>query len=55
VRETAPISSSSFMSGSDAHPTKLRDAIPGPAYYAPEKLESKRSYHLNAVQRWVPS
>ena len=54
-RETASISSSAFMSGSAAHPDTNRDAIPGPAYYAPASVPEHRSYHLNAVQRWMPN
>jgi len=55
TRETAPISSSAFMSGSAQTSNNARAPIPGPAYYLPSEPSKQRSYHLNAVQRWMPS
>jgi len=55
ARETAPISSSAFMSGSSETQNNARAPIPGPAYYLPSEPSKQRSYHLNAVQRWMPS
>lgn len=61
--ETTPISSSAFMSetlrGGLDQVTKVTKGLPGPAYYTPadnavQILGSKKSYHLNAVQRWMP-
>ena len=55
-RDTAPISSSVFMSGTQRDRTQ-QSAMgqPGPAYYQPEDAKNKRSYHLNVVQRWMPA
>ena len=53
--EQAPISSSAFMSGSAQTSNNARAPIPGPAYYLPSEPSKQRSYHLNAVQRWMPS
>jgi len=55
MREVAPISSSAFMSGSlrETRPTGI--GVPGPAYYKPDGVVPKKSYHLNNVQRWMPS
>ena len=52
-RQTAVISSSVFMSGT-SRGAGAKEAIPGPAYYSPAP-NAKKSYHLNARQRWVPS
>ena len=56
VADKAVISGSSFMSGTlrggGAHST----VVPGPAYYSPTGAkDAKKSFHLNARQRWVPS
>ena len=53
--ETAPISSSAFMSGSAQTFNYAKSSVPGPAYYMPSDPTKQRSYHLNAVQRWMPS
>lgn len=53
--ETAPISSSAFMSGSAQTFNYAKPSVPGPAYYMPADPTKQRSYHLNAVQRWMPS
>lgn len=52
--KTAVISGSVFMSGTARGANGGRDVIPGPAYYTPAP-EQKKSFHLNARQRWVPS
>jgi hypothetical protein len=53
-RETALISGSAFMSGTLRGGRSSRDVVPGPAYYSPA-VDAKKSYHLNARQRWVPT
>lgn len=55
-RDTALISSAVFMSST----TRRGEAgfgapVPGPAYYSPSPGLDRKSYHLNAVQRWMPS
>jgi len=55
-RDTALISSAVFMSST----TRRGEAgfgapVPGPAYYCPTAGLDRKSYHLNAVQRWMPS
>jgi hypothetical protein len=54
-RETAVISGSSFMSGTIRGRSGHRDVVPGPAYYSPAPSNNKKSYHLNARQRWMPA
>lgn len=56
TRESAPISSAVFMSGS----TRVQDpssvGVPGPAYYRPEAAPTlRKSHHLNVQQRWLPA
>ena len=53
-RETAVISGSVFMSGTARTGKASRDVVPGPAYYAPAP-QGRKSYHLNARQRWMPA
>lgn len=53
-RETAVISSAVFMSNTTRGESRL-DPVPGPAYYSPSKVPHRKTYHLNAVQRWMPS
>ena len=43
------------MSGSSQTQNTLRAPVPGPAYYLPSAPSDKRSYHLNAAQRWMPN
>ena len=52
--EHAVISGSAFMSGTTRGGGAGRDVVPGPAYYSPAP-DGKKSFHLNARQRWVPS
>ena len=52
--ESAPISSSVFMSGTTRQSATQGIGVPGPAYYKPEVPQPRRSHHLNAQQRWVP-
>lgn len=55
---TAIISGSVFMSGTRRDGRGGRDAVPGPAYYSPaagSTAGSRKSYHLNARQRWMPN
>ena len=52
--KTAVISGSVFMSGTLRGANANRDVVPGPAYYSPEQ-DAKKSFHLNARSRWVPS
>ena len=40
------------MSGTQRGRPTNRDVVPGPAYYSPAP-EGKKSFHLNARQRWV--
>lgn len=54
VAETAVISSSVFMSGTTRGAKGGRSVVPGPAYYSPAP-DGKKSFHLNARQRWVPT
>mmetsp|Transcript_4497 Transcript_4497/g.11876 ORF Transcript_4497/g.11876 Transcript_4497/m.11876 type:complete len:376 (-) Transcript_4497:281-1408(-) len=53
-RETAVISSAVFMSGTNRSGAGGRDPVPGPAYYSPAP-NARKTFHLNARQRWVPS
>ena len=55
VREVAPISSSVFMSGSKRAQPAVATGQPGPAFYKPDDGAGKRSFHLNVVQRFMPS
>jgi hypothetical protein len=55
ARDTAPISGSAFMSGTQRDRSKDAMGQPGPAYYVPEDAKNKRSYHLNVAQRWMPA
>lgn len=52
-RESAVISGAVFMSGT-SRAGGSRDVVPGPAYYSPAP-NARKSYHLNARQRWIPS
>jgi len=55
-REVAPISSSVFMSGSMRDGRAGGVGVPGPAFYAPgDPSLQRKSFHLNSVQRWMPS
>ena len=54
TRETAVISGSVFMSGTSRCGASMHEVVPGPAYYTPAPT-AKKSYHLNARMRWVPS
>lgn len=55
VRETAPISSAAFMSGSvRVDKAAVPKGVPGPAYYKPDVYSGRKSFHLNSVQRWMP-
>lgn len=49
-----PISSAVFMSGTARSGAGGRDVVPGPAYYTPAS-EARKSYHLNARSRWMPT
>jgi len=51
--KTAVLSSAVFMSGTARAKGGLHDVVPGPAYYSPAP-GGKKSYHLNARQRWMP-
>ena len=51
---TAVISGSVFMSGTKRDGRHARDVVPGPAYYSPAP-DAKKSFHLNARSRWIPS
>ena len=57
-RESALISSSAFMSATvrDNLNAAPGAGVPGPAFYKPSNplLEPKRSFHLNAVERFMP-
>ena len=53
-RDKAVISGSVFMSGSTRGGEKGGVPVPGPAYYSPAP-NSRKSYHLNARNRWMPS
>ncbi len=53
--ETAVISSAVFMSGTNRAISGLGAPVPGPAYYSPAVKGARKSFHLNARQRWVPS
>ena len=54
--KTAVISGSAFMSGTARGGRVARDMVPGPAYYSPAATSGgKKSYHLNARQRWMPA
>uniref|UniRef100_A0A7S2IH04 Uncharacterized protein n=1 Tax=Haptolina brevifila TaxID=156173 RepID=A0A7S2IH04_9EUKA len=52
-RPRAVISDAVFMSGT-SRSTGPREVVPGPAYYSPAP-NPRKSYHLNARQRWMPS
>eukprot|EP00967_Tisochrysis_lutea_P154829 scaffold308356_cov32-Tisochrysis_lutea.AAC.1 len=55
-RETAPISSAVFMSGTSRVKDPSITGVPGPAYYKPEMATlSRKSHHLNVNQRWLPA
>jgi len=53
-RETAVLSSAVFMSGTARQGHAGREVVPGPAYYQPAP-NGRKSYHLNARQRWMPA
>ena len=53
ARETAILSGSVFMSGTSRWKSQ-QGAVPGPAYYSPA-ADARKSFHLNARQRWVPT
>ena len=53
-KSTAVISGSVFMSGTARSGKGSRDVVPGPAYYSPAP-HGRKSYHLNARQRWMPA
>ena len=57
-RESAPISSSAFMSATvrDNLNAAPGHGVPGPSYYKPSNPahEPKKSFHLNAVERFMP-
>mmetsp|Transcript_30765 Transcript_30765/g.76806 ORF Transcript_30765/g.76806 Transcript_30765/m.76806 type:complete len:371 (+) Transcript_30765:54-1166(+) len=55
LRETALISSAVFMSSTARRGDERGSPVPGPAYYSPLRTEARKSYHLNAVHRWMPS
>ena len=52
--EKAVISGSVFMSGTARQGKGGREVVPGPAYYSPAQ-QGRKSYHLNARQRWMPA
>eukprot|EP00164_Ancoracysta_twista_P008077 GFYU01011590.1.p1 GENE.GFYU01011590.1~~GFYU01011590.1.p1 ORF type:complete len:361 (-),score=68.96 GFYU01011590.1:235-1317(-) len=47
------MSSSFFASAHDRFPNKLKGKPPGPAFYNPNPLAHKRSFHLNAHGKFV--
>lgn len=53
-RPTAVISGSVFMSGTSRSGPSSSGPVPGPAYYSPAP-NARKSYHLNARGRWMPS
>uniref|UniRef100_A0A7S4EU81 Uncharacterized protein n=1 Tax=Chrysotila carterae TaxID=13221 RepID=A0A7S4EU81_CHRCT len=53
--EKAPISSSAFMSNTSRTSLGGNVGVPGPAFYKPNESTQRKSYHLNAVQRWMPA
>lgn len=53
--ETAVISSAVFMSGTTRTMGGLGAPVPGPAFYSPAVKGARKSFHLNARQRWMPS
>ena len=56
AHDGALISSAVFMSSTARKgESGLRAPVPGPAYYTPAGAVDRKSYHLNAVQRWMPS
>lgn len=56
AREGALISSAVFMSSTARKGENgIGVPVPGPAYYTPAPGVDRKSYHLNAVQRWMPS
>jgi len=55
-RDGAMISSAVFMSSTTRRgEAGLGAPVPGPAYYTPAPGLDRKTYHLNAVQRWMPS
>jgi hypothetical protein len=56
TRDSAPISSAVFMSGSARVKDPSSGGVPGPAYYKPETCSTlRKSHHLNVQQRWLPA
>jgi len=56
AHDGALISSAVFMSSTARKgESGLLAPVPGPAYYTPAGAVDRKSYHLNAVQRWMPS